>query len=35
MADNLKNQISNAMKDAMRSKEKERLAAIRLILADI
>jgi uncharacterized protein len=31
----LKTQITDAMKDAMRSKNKPRLAAIRLILADI
>ncbi len=31
----LKDQIQTAMKDAMRAKEKERLGAIRLILADI
>lgn len=36
MTDNtLKNTISAAMKDAMRAKEKQRLGAIRLILADI
>ncbi|MBV1931626.1 MAG: GatB/YqeY domain-containing protein [Porticoccaceae bacterium] len=32
---NLKNTISAAMKDAMRAKDKQRLGAIRLILADI
>ena len=31
----LKNQIQEAMKDAMRAKQKERLGAIRLILADV
>lgn len=31
----LKNQITDAMKNAMRKKEKARLGAIRLILADI
>lgn len=31
----LKNTISAAMKDAMRAKDKQRLGAIRLILADI
>lgn len=31
----LKEQITNAMKDAMRSKDKERLGTIRLILAEI
>lgn len=31
----LKAQITAAMKDAMRSKEKERLAAIRLVLAEV
>ena len=31
----LKTQINDAMKDAMRAKEKERLGTIRLILADI
>lgn len=30
----LKNQITNAMKDAMRAKQKERLGTIRLILAE-
>jgi uncharacterized protein YqeY len=36
MTDNtLKNTISGAMKDAMRAKDKQRLGAIRLILADI
>ena len=36
MTDNtLKNTISAAMKDAMRAKDKQRLGAIRLILADI
>lgn len=35
MADSLKASISEAMKDAMRAKDKARLAAIRLILADI
>lgn len=35
MADSLKARIHNAMKDAMRSKEKERLGAIRLIQAEI
>ncbi len=32
---NLKNQISDAMKDAMRAKNKARLSAIRLILAEL
>ncbi|MBT5330653.1 MAG: GatB/YqeY domain-containing protein [Porticoccaceae bacterium] len=32
---NLKDQITEAMKNAMRAKEKERLGTIRLILADI
>ena len=31
----LKAQISEAMKDAMRAKDKERLSTIRLILSDI
>jgi hypothetical protein len=35
MADNLKLTIQNDMKDAMRSKEKERLGTIRLIMAAI
>lgn len=36
MSDNtLKAQITDAMKDAMRARDKERLAAIRLIQADI
>jgi uncharacterized protein len=36
MTDNtLKHQITEAMKDAMRAKDKPRLGAIRLILADI
>ena len=34
-ASTLKAQITDAMKDAMRAKDKERLGAIRLILADI
>ena len=34
-ADSLKDQITSAMKDAMRSREKERLATIRLILSAI
>ncbi|MDP1521011.1 GatB/YqeY domain-containing protein [Porticoccus litoralis] len=35
MSDTLKAQITEAMKDAMRAKEKERLGAIRLILAEL
>ena len=35
MSDTLKVQITEAMKDAMRAKEKERLGAIRLIQAEI
>ncbi|WP_461516559.1 GatB/YqeY domain-containing protein [Porticoccus sp.] len=35
MSDTLKAQITAAMKDAMRAKEKERLGAIRLIQAEI
>lgn len=35
MSDSLKVQITEAMKDAMRAKEKERLGAIRLIQAEI
>lgn len=35
MSDSLKAQITEAMKDAMRAKEKERLGAIRLIQAEI
>lgn len=35
MSDTLKAQITEAMKDAMRAKEKERLGAIRLIQAEI
>jgi len=35
MSDTLKAQITQAMKDAMRAKEKERLGAIRLILAEL
>ena len=35
MPDSLKNQLQNAMKDAMRAKEKGRLAVIRLIMAAI
>ncbi|AKH69343.1 hypothetical protein IMCC21906_01667 [Spongiibacter sp. IMCC21906] len=36
MADQtLKEQLTSAMKDAMRAKEKERLSAIRLILSDV
>jgi uncharacterized protein YqeY len=35
MADTLKAQITEAMKSAMRAQEKQRLGAIRLILADI
>jgi hypothetical protein len=35
MSDTLKAQITNAMKDAMRAKEKDRLGVIRLILAAI
>ena len=35
MSDTLKDQIKAAMKDAMRNKEKERLATIRLIQAGI
>ena len=35
MADTLKAQITEAMKNAMRAQEKQRLSAIRLILADI
>lgn len=35
MSNSLKAQITEAMKDAMRAKEKERLGAIRLILAEI
>lgn len=35
MSTSLKEQITDAMKDAMRAKEKERLGTIRLIQADI
>ncbi|WP_461482318.1 GatB/YqeY domain-containing protein [Porticoccus sp.] len=35
MSDTLKAQITEAMKDAMRAKAKERLGAIRLMLAEI
>lgn len=35
MADTLKARLTEAMKDAMRAKDKPRLSAIRLILADI
>ncbi len=35
MSESLKVQITSAMKDAMRAKAKERLGAIRLILADV
>ena len=35
MSESLKKQITSAMKDAMRAKAKERLGAIRLILADV
>ena len=35
MSNSLKEQLQNAMKDAMRAKEKERLAVIRLIMAAI
>ena len=35
MSDTLKSQIQEAMKNAMRAKEKERLAVIRLILAAV
>ena len=34
MSTELRTRISDAMKDAMRAREKERLAAIRLILAE-
>lgn len=35
MSNSLKEQITEAMKDAMRSKEKERLGTIRLILSEV
>lgn len=35
MSESLKKQITSAMKDAMRAKAKERLGAIRLILAEV
>ena len=35
MSNSLKEQLQNAMKDAMRANEKERLAVIRLIMAAI
>ncbi|MDX2349429.1 MAG: GatB/YqeY domain-containing protein, partial [Porticoccus sp.] len=35
MSESLKGQITSAMKDAMRAKAKERLGAIRLILAEV
>jgi uncharacterized protein YqeY len=35
MADSLKNTITEAMKDAMRAKDKDRLGAIRLIQSEI
>jgi len=35
MSTSLKEQITEAMKDAMRSKEKERLGTIRLILSEV
>lgn len=35
MADTLKARLTDAMKDAMRAKDKPRLSAIRLMLADI
>jgi uncharacterized protein YqeY len=35
MSESLKGQLTSAMKDAMRAKEKKRLGAIRLILAEV